>query len=137
MILTGGSSRVPMIQAAVTAAVGKCVSPSFRAQKTPSKLRSRIAQNVNADEAAVLGASLYGAGLSRQFKTKDIRLTDITPYDIQVSYIAEFKISGGKQRTINTLLFPAGSKAGTRKTLTFKRKDDSDLLLNYRTPVIS
>ena len=78
-----------------------------------SKLRSRIAQNVNADEAAVLGAGLYGAGLSRQFKTKDIRLTDIAPYDIQVSYIAESKISGSKQGTINTLVFPAGSKAGT------------------------
>ena len=37
-------------------------------------LRSKIAQNVNADEAAVLGAALHGAGLSRQFKTKDIRI---------------------------------------------------------------
>ena len=110
-----------MIQDAVKAAVGA----------------SKLAFNVNADEAAVLGAALHGAGLSRQFKTKDIRLTDIAPYDIQVSYIAESKISGGKQRTINTLVFPAGSKAGTRKTFTFKRKDDFNLLLNYRAPVLS
>ena len=110
--------------------------PCTKDTNNPSKLRSRIAQNVNADEAAVLGAGLYGAGLSRQFKTKDIRLTDIAPYDIQVSYIAESKISGGKQRTINTLVFPAGSKAGTRKTLTFKRKDDFNLLLNYRASVL-
>ena len=76
---------------------------------------SRIAQHVNADEAADLGAGLYGAGLSRQFKTKDIRLTDITPYDIRVSYIAESKISGGKRRIINTLVFPADSKVGHEK----------------------
>jgi hypoxia up-regulated 1 len=41
VILTGGASRTPMIQAAVKAAVGE----------------SKIALNVNADEAAVLGMS--------------------------------------------------------------------------------
>ena len=127
---------MPMIQAAVTAAVGKYVFTLALCSK-PLLTHLNIGRvSLNTDEAAVLDAGLYGAGLSRQFKTKDIRLTDIAPYDIQVSYIAEFKISGGKQRTINTLLFPAGSKAGTRKTLTFKRKDDFNLLLNYRTPVI-
>ncbi|CAL1698248.1 unnamed protein product [Somion occarium] len=119
VILTGGSSRTPMVQAAVTAAVGK----------------ARIAQNVNADEASVL-AALHGAGLSRQFKTKDIRLTDIGPYDIQVSYIAEAKNENSKPRTINTLVFPAGSKAGSRKTLTFKRKDDFNVKLTYRSPPV-
>ena len=39
VILTGGASRTPMIQSAVRAAVGE----------------SKIAMNVNADEAAVLG----------------------------------------------------------------------------------
>ena len=39
VILTGGATRTPMIQAAVKAAVGE----------------SKIALNVNADEAAVLG----------------------------------------------------------------------------------
>lgn len=40
VILVGGSSRVPMVQAAVAAVVGE----------------EKIAKNVNADEAAVLGA---------------------------------------------------------------------------------
>lgn len=121
VILTGGSSRTPMIQAAVKAAVGE----------------SRIALNVNADEAAVLGAALHGASLSRQFKTKDIRVTDLGPYDIQVSYQAESKLEGAKPRTINTLVFPAGSRAGSRKTLTFKRKEDFNLLLSYKSsPVL-
>lgn len=90
--------------------------------------------NVNADEAAVLGAALYGAGLSRQFRTKDIRVTDIGLYDVQVSYPAEAKTPGARPRTINTIVFPAKSKAGTKKTLTFKRHDDFSVKLAYRAP---
>ncbi|KAH9894057.1 hypothetical protein C8Q73DRAFT_790649 [Cubamyces lactineus] len=104
VILTGGSSRTPMIQDA----------------------------NVNADEAAVLGAALHGTGLSRQFKTKDIRITDIGPYDIQVAYQVEAKNPGARPRTINTLVFPAGSKTGTKKTLTFKRQNDFSVKLAYK-----
>ena len=105
-----------MIQSAVKAAVGE----------------AKIAHNVNTDESAVLGAALYGAGLSRQFKTKDIRVSDIGPYDIQVSYQAEAKSESARPRTINTVVFPAGSKVGSRKTLTFKRKDDFTIRLNYK-----
>ena len=75
VILVGGISRVPMVRSAVTTLVGE----------------DKIAQNINADEAAVMGAALYGAGLSKQFKTKDIRLTGITPYAVQVAYEAEGK----------------------------------------------
>ncbi|KAH8112056.1 actin-like ATPase domain-containing protein [Phellopilus nigrolimitatus] len=129
VILTGGHSRVPMVQAAVRAAVGE----------------GKIATSVNADEAAVLGAALYGASISRQFRTKDIRVSDIVPYDIQVSYQSEPKISDidaeGAQvplkapKTINTVVFPAGSKAGSKKTLTFKRKDDFVLRMGYKASV--
>ncbi|KAI0092319.1 HSP70-domain-containing protein [Irpex rosettiformis] len=117
VILAGGASRTPMIQAAVKAAVGE----------------SKIALNVNADEAAVLGAALHGASLSRQFKTKDIRVTDITPYDIQVSYNSETKSNAAQPRVINTVVFPSGSKHGNKKTLTFKRKDDFVLRLAYKS----
>ncbi|KAJ7650569.1 Hsp70 protein-domain-containing protein [Roridomyces roridus] len=115
VILTGGSTRTPMIQAAVKASVGE----------------DKIALNVNADEAAVLGAALHGASLSRQFKTKDIKVTDINPFDIQTSYLAAASTS----RTITTLVFPAGSKAGTKKTMTFKRKDDFVINFDYKNPV--
>lgn len=101
---------------------------------TNAPCRNKIAQNVNADEAAVLGAALHGAALSRQFKTKDIRIADIGPYDIQVSYQAEAKTPGARPRTINTLVFPSGSKTGTKKTLTFKRQDDFAVKLAYKTP---
>ncbi|KAJ7452165.1 Hsp70 protein-domain-containing protein [Mycena galericulata] len=115
VILTGGSTRTPMIQAAVRAVVGE----------------DKIALNVNADEAAVLGAAFHGAGLSRQFKTKNIKVTDISPFDIQASYLA----TASTPRTITTLIFPAGSKVGTKKTLTFKRKDDFVINFDYKDAV--
>lgn len=82
------------------------------------------------------GAALHGAGLSRQFKTKDIRVNDIAPYDIQVSYQAESKSENSKPRTINTLVFPSGSKYGGKKTLSLRRKDDFTLQLNYKSSLV-
>jgi hypoxia up-regulated 1 len=111
IILTGGASRTPMIKDAVTRALGA----------------DKIAVNVNADEAAVLGAAFYGAGLSRQFKTKDIRVQDITVHDVIASYPAE-----KRGKTLSATIFPSGAKTGTRKTMTFKRKEDFPLTLAYK-----
>ena len=99
--------------------------------------RDKIAVNVNADEAAVLGAALYGARLSGQFRTKEVRIADVLPYDVQVAYLAENKgNSGGAQpRTIHTIAFASGSKTGTRKTMSFKRQDDFNLSFEYKYPV--
>lgn len=70
VILVGGASRVPLVQAAVRTVVPE----------------EKIAQNLNADEASVMGAALYGAGLSKQFKTKEIRIADLLPHPIEVAY---------------------------------------------------
>jgi len=91
--------------------------------------------NVNADEAAVLGAALYGAGLSRQFKTKPIKVSDISVHDIQATYFAASKTTNSRPRSITTLIFPAGSTVGSKKVLTFKRKEDFSIFLDYKTPV--
>lgn len=119
IILTGGSTRTPMIQAALKAAVGD----------------DKIALNVNADEAAVLGAALHGASLSRQFKTKPIKVSDISVHDIQASYFATSSSTTSRPRSITTLIFPAGSKVGTKKVLTFKRKEDFTIFLDYKNSV--
>ncbi|KAG8817653.1 lumenal Hsp70 protein, partial [Serendipita sp. 399] len=116
IILAGGISRVPMVQAAIKAAFGE----------------GKIAQNVNADEAAVLGAAFYGASLSRQFKTKEVKVQDrvLNGLDIAVSYLAESKTGG--QRTINTPVLPSASIYGAKKVLTFKRKEDFNITLGYK-----
>ncbi|KAF8346739.1 heat shock protein 70 family [Amanita rubescens] len=116
VILTGGASRTPMIQAAIRGAVGE----------------GKIAQNVNADEAAVLGAALRGASLSAQFRTKNMKVSDMATHDVQASYSAGSTTTSGKPRTITTLVFPAGSRVGTKKTMTFKRRDDFTISLDYK-----
>ncbi|KAK0421486.1 heat shock protein 70 family [Armillaria borealis] len=117
VILTGGSTRTPMIQAAVKAAVGE----------------DKFSLNVNADEAAVLDVGLYGASLSRQFKTKNIKVQDIGIHDIQAAYFAAPASPNAKPRSISTTIFPAGSKTGSKKTLTLKWKEDFDIYLDYKT----
>lgn len=96
-------------------------------------LRDKISLNVNADEAAVLGAGLHGASLSRQFKTKNIKVQDIGVHDIQAAYFAAPASPNAKPRSISTTIFPTGSKTGSKKTLTLKRKEDFDIYLDYKT----
>ena len=94
--------------------------------------RNKIATNVNADEAAVLGAAFYGASVSRQFRTKSIKVQDIISADVQVSHPSEKTSLSGNPKIINTVVFPAGSKVGSKKTMTFKRKDDFSLKVSYK-----
>jgi molecular chaperone DnaK (HSP70) len=93
-------------------------------------------RNVNAEEAAVLGAALYGASFSRQFETKPIKVTDISVHDVQISYFAAASTANSRPRSITTLIFPAGSKVGAKKVLrSFKRMDAFPLFLDYKTPI--
>jgi hypoxia up-regulated 1 len=61
-------------------------------------------------------------------------VTDIGVHDIEAIYFASPTSTNVRPRTINTLLFPAGSKVGTKKTLTFKRQEDFSLWLDYKSP---
>ncbi|CDU24467.1 related to glucose regulated stress protein, HSP70-like [Sporisorium scitamineum] len=84
IVLVGGSTRVPLVQNAL------------REAGIPD---SKLAQNVNADEAAVMGAAFYGASFNPQFRMKGIRAYDLIPYAVNL------KEADGKQETI----FPAAS----------------------------
>jgi hypoxia up-regulated 1 len=142
VIFVGGSSRVPVVQRAIAAKVGE----------------EKIAKNVNADEAAVLGAALYGAGITRGFRTKDIRVQDLTPFGIDMAYEAEKSSPGAlrfsactfppradlsdlmvslssldaESRVITTHLFPPMAKTGAKKTLTFRKTKDFAVDFSYR-----
>lgn len=123
VILVGGSSRVPMVQAAVKSLVGE----------------DKIAVNVNADEAAVMGAALYGAGISRQFKTKDVRIRNISPHIISASYNVTKSSSNSDTgspelldaKTVTTTLFKVGSQVGGKKAIKMKQSVDFSVLLSY------
>lgn len=98
VILFGGNTRVPFIQSAIRSVLGDA--------------EARIAQNVNTDEAAVLGAAYYGASLSRQFKIKNLEVTEPA--------LEEFTMG-------DEVLFEKGAKLGTRKTISIPAEEDSVL----------
>ncbi|KAF0478530.1 HSP70-domain-containing protein [Gigaspora margarita] len=117
-VLVGGGVRVPVIQSKIKEIVGE----------------DKIAQNVNGDEAAVLGAAFRGAGLSRQFKVKEIKIKDIASYPIKVDYESELKESEDgtmKNKIFRTILFDEYTSVGTRKIMSFKRTSDFNFSINY------
>ncbi|KDN47167.1 actin-like ATPase domain-containing protein [Tilletiaria anomala UBC 951] len=81
VILVGGSTRVPLVQAAL------------REAGVPE---SKFAQNVNADEAAAMGAAFYGASYNPQFRMKDIRGYDANPYPV----LLRDPLNGGKEEVL-------------------------------------
>ncbi|CAG8574514.1 8554_t:CDS:10 [Cetraspora pellucida] len=111
-VLVGGGVRVPAIQSMIKETVGE----------------DKIAQNVN-------GAAFRGAGLSRQFKVKEIRVKDIASYPIKVDYESELKESDDgtmKNKVFRTILFDEFTSVGTRKIMSFKRTSDFNFSLNYK-----
>ncbi|CAO3607724.1 unnamed protein product [Cunninghamella blakesleeana] len=112
LVLVGGNVRMPSVQKKLINIVGS----------------ERIAKNVNADEAAVLGAAFHGATLSNQFRlTKEIKIKDITSFPIEVSYENE---SG--DNTEKSTIFKEFDALNTRKTMTFKRQSDFEFDLTYK-----
>lgn len=101
--------------------------PMVRAAVKDFIAEDKIAQNVNSDEAAVLGAAFYGATQSRQFKTKEYRVVDRTANGVEVAYAAEAE----QARTIHTELFKFGAKTGVKKTLKLKRSEEFALAFKH------
>lgn len=107
IILTGGSVRVPFIQ-----------------QELKNIFESvDLAKNVNADESALMGATLRGVGISKIFKSRDIHVIDRTIWDYTFSLG-----DNGEKKT----LFPRGTPLDTSITIPLDEvsaKDDFSLKL--------
>ena len=69
VVLVGGTTRVPAVQAAL------------RRAGVPD---GKLAQNVNADEAAAMGAALYGASFQPQLRMKPIAVEDLNVYPVEL-----------------------------------------------------
>ncbi|GAO50091.1 hypothetical protein G7K_4226-t1 [Saitoella complicata NRRL Y-17804] len=100
VILAGGNNRIPAVQRALENEVGA----------------EKIAKNVNADEAAVMGAVFRGAGLSGLFKVKEIQVGDVALHPVKV----------GKEE-----LFGVGAPVGSAKNVTFKESGDFKVDVMY------
>ncbi|TIA89771.1 hypothetical protein E3P99_01912 [Wallemia hederae] len=96
VILTGGASRIPVIQSQVRDYVGD----------------GKISTSVNADESAVLGAAFYGATFSKSFRTKPLVVKDASVFTMEV-------VGDG----VNSVLWKEGESLPTNTTVSFEPKD--------------
>ncbi|KAJ1562472.1 Hypoxia up-regulated protein 1 [Nowakowskiella sp. JEL0078] len=115
LVLVGGGTRVPKVQAVLGKFVGD----------------EKVAKNVNADEAAVLGAGFRAAGLSAQFRVREIKVKDIVEMPIEVVYEVEPQ-EGVTTRKLSTVLFHDKSALGAKKLMNFKRETDFTFSLGYK-----
>ena len=105
IILHGGAIRTPFVQRELEKACG---------------ISSKVRTNVNADEAAVFGASFKGASLSPSFRVKDIRAADEAAYPVLLKWTTDGKVRSQK-------LFIPTSQVGPEKRVTLKNKEDFEL----------
>jgi hypoxia up-regulated 1 len=102
VILHGGAVRTPFVQKHLEAVAGGS---------------SKIRTNVNADEAAVLGAAFKAAGLSPSFRVKDIRVEDTSGFDVRLRWTID-----GKERAQK--VFTQKSLIGAEKQVPVKTLED-------------
>lgn len=84
VVQIGGTTRVPAVQAAL------------RAAGVPD---AKVAVNVNADEAPVMGAALFGASMQPALRMKQVNVTDGNMYGIDLADVSTQQVS---------TVFPAG-----------------------------
>ncbi len=120
LILHGGAARVPFVQRELIGIVGE----------------DKIARNVNADESAVMGAVFRGAALSGQFRVKEVRLSDITPFSYQyvvgsTSRTSLRKLKLADYTELSQTLFSSLQAVPSEMNLTFSETSDFDLVITY------
>ncbi|XP_074018440.1 hypoxia up-regulated protein 1 [Numenius arquata] len=118
VILVGGATRVPKVQEVLLKAVGK----------------EELGKNINADEAAAMGAVYQAAALSKAFKVKPFVVRDATVFPIQVEFTREVE-EDDKSKSLKhnkRVLFQRMAPYPQRKVITFNRyTDDFEFYVNY------
>ncbi|TKS83822.1 Hypoxia up-regulated protein 1 [Collichthys lucidus] len=117
VILVGGATRVPKVQEVLLKAVGK----------------EELGKNINADEAAAMGAVYQAAALSKAFKVKPFIVRDAAIFPIQVEFTRETEEDGVKALKHNKrVLFQRMAPYPQRKVITFNRYNaDFSFDINY------
>ncbi|KAJ1921544.1 lumenal Hsp70 protein [Mycoemilia scoparia] len=111
VILVGGSTRIPFVQEALEEVATK----------------DKLARNLNADEACVLGTAFYGATLSSKFRVNNIRITDST----NIPYRAVFNSEMTGDDVVSEI--PKFSPVGPKSTIQDQRMSDMTINFDYYT----
>ncbi|KAM6115676.1 LOW QUALITY PROTEIN: hypoxia up-regulated protein 1 [Phoenicopterus ruber ruber] len=116
VILVGGATRVPKVQEVLLKAVGK----------------EELGKNINADEAAAMGAVYQAAALSKAFKVKPFVVRDAAVFPIQVEFTREVE-EDDKSRSLkhNKRILFQRMALPQRKVITFNRYTDVEFYVNY------
>ncbi|KAF5895120.1 hypoxia up-regulated protein 1 [Clarias magur] len=118
VILVGGATRVPRVQEALLKATKK----------------DELGKNINADEAAAMGAVYQAAALSKAFKVKPFLIRDAAVFPIQVEFSRETEEDEGAKglKHNKRILFQRMAPYPQRKVITFNRyNDDFVFNINY------
>ncbi|XP_060764140.1 hypoxia up-regulated protein 1 [Neoarius graeffei] len=118
VILVGGATRVPRVQEVLLAATKK----------------DELGKNINADEAAAMGAVYQAAALSKAFKVKPFLVRDAAVFPIQVEFSRETDEEEGAKgiKHNKRILFQRMAPYPQRKVITFNRyTDDFIFNINY------
>ena len=102
VILHGGAIRTPFVAKKLETVAGGS---------------SKIKTNVNADEAAVMGAAFKAAAISPSFRVKEIRTFDVSGSTFTLKWFLD-----GKEK--QQKLFTPLSQVGTEKQVTINTLDD-------------
>lgn len=108
-VLFGGTTRTPKIQ-----------------EILKKKIGIELAKNLNADEAAVMGAVYRAADLATGFKVKKFIVKDAVLFPIHVIF------ESGNKKAVTRTLFGAMNMYPQKKVITFnKHKENFDFVVNY------
>jgi len=107
--IVGGSTRIPAIKNRIQSVFGKSANTTL-----------------NADEAVARGCALQCAILSPTFKVREFSVTDIQPFDINLTWQNE-----NKEASAMTV-FEKFHQVPFSKLLTFYRKDPFEVTAEYK-----
>ncbi|KAL5275735.1 HYOU1 family protein [Megaselia abdita] len=114
VILFGGGTRVPKVQ-----------------EILKEEIKSELGKNLNADEAAAMGAVYKAAELTHGFKVKKFIVKDAVLFPIQVTFERESN-DGGAAKTVKRVLFGQMNSYPQKKVITFnKHTSDFDFFIHY------
>ncbi|KAF2362863.1 Heat shock protein 70 family [Trinorchestia longiramus] len=117
LVLVGGSTRVPAVQDHLQKLWGR-----------------ELSRNINADEAAAMGAVYRAADMGQGFKVKTFHVKETNLYPIEVEFDRMTEQEGGQmvEKTVRRSLFAVGNVYPQKKVMTFnKNTADFEFRVNY------